>query len=81
MLCGNFKLQDTEQVKGHEQPVILFVPKKERTKELDNVEITFQVSPNTMGGDVKNDVTKNPFAKFKSGNPEELINWRIWLNH
>eukprot|EP00957_Ditylum_brightwellii_P170396 12970585-Ditylum_brightwellii.AAC.1 len=59
-LCGNFKLQDGEQGKVHEQPAILFVPKEESTKELDKVEITLQ---------------------FKSGNLEELINWRTQLNH
>eukprot|EP00957_Ditylum_brightwellii_P177554 13524322-Ditylum_brightwellii.AAC.1 len=32
-------------------------------------------------GDVKNNVTKNWAAKFKSRDPEELINWRIRLNH
>eukprot|EP00957_Ditylum_brightwellii_P038356 2899524-Ditylum_brightwellii.AAC.1 len=34
-----------------------------------------------MGGDAKNNVMKNCVAKFKLGNPEELINWRIQLNH
>eukprot|EP00957_Ditylum_brightwellii_P071327 5422032-Ditylum_brightwellii.AAC.1 len=45
------------------------------------MEITLRVLPNVTGGDVKNNVTKNCVAKFKSGNPKELINWRIWLNH
>eukprot|EP00957_Ditylum_brightwellii_P098834 7529576-Ditylum_brightwellii.AAC.1 len=34
-----------------------------------------------QGGDAKNSITKNWVAKFKPGNPEELINWRIQLNH
>eukprot|EP00957_Ditylum_brightwellii_P022628 1706799-Ditylum_brightwellii.AAC.1 len=46
MLCGNFKLQDTKQGKVHEQPVILFVPEEESTKELDKVKIVVRVSPN-----------------------------------
>eukprot|EP00957_Ditylum_brightwellii_P129697 9893321-Ditylum_brightwellii.AAC.1 len=58
---GNFKLQDKERGKIHEQPAIPFVPKEESTKELDKVEITLRISPN--------------------GNPKELINWRIQLNH
>eukprot|EP00957_Ditylum_brightwellii_P130543 9958281-Ditylum_brightwellii.AAC.1 len=58
MLHGNFKLQNTEWGKVHEQPAIPFVPKEE-------------------GSDAKNYVTKNCVAKFKLGNPGELINWRI----
>eukprot|EP00957_Ditylum_brightwellii_P052566 3985811-Ditylum_brightwellii.AAC.1 len=65
MLCGNFKLQDVEQGKVHEQPAIPFVPKEESTKELDKVEITLQVLPNMTGGDMKNNVTKKWVAKFK----------------
>eukprot|EP00957_Ditylum_brightwellii_P030877 2339655-Ditylum_brightwellii.AAC.1 len=34
-----------------------------------------------MGGDAKNNVTKNRITKFKIGNPEEFINWRIQLNY
>eukprot|EP00957_Ditylum_brightwellii_P030156 2282092-Ditylum_brightwellii.AAC.1 len=32
-------------------------------------------------GDANNNVTKKRIAKFKLGNPEELINWRIQINH
>eukprot|EP00957_Ditylum_brightwellii_P205593 15344553-Ditylum_brightwellii.AAC.1 len=46
MLCGNFKLQDAEWGKVHEQPVIPFVWEEESTKELDKVEITLWVSRN-----------------------------------
>eukprot|EP00957_Ditylum_brightwellii_P099689 7593964-Ditylum_brightwellii.AAC.1 len=80
-LCGNFKFQDAERGKVHEWPAIPFVPEEESTKELNKVEITLWVSPNATGGDTKNNVTKNCVANFKSGNPEELINWRIRLNH
>eukprot|EP00957_Ditylum_brightwellii_P162526 12376170-Ditylum_brightwellii.AAC.1 len=59
----------------------MFVPEEESTKELDNVEIILYGSLNATGGDAKNNIMKNCVAKFKSGNPEELINWRIWLNH
>eukprot|EP00957_Ditylum_brightwellii_P072639 5519374-Ditylum_brightwellii.AAC.1 len=45
------------------------------------MEITLWVSQNATVGDTKNNVMKNHVAKFKSGNPEELINWRIRLNH
>eukprot|EP00957_Ditylum_brightwellii_P111909 8534121-Ditylum_brightwellii.AAC.2 len=78
---GNFKLQDTEWGKVHKQLMILFVPEEESTGELDMVEITLQVSLNATGGDTKNNTTKNRITKFKMGNPEELINWRIQLNH
>eukprot|EP00957_Ditylum_brightwellii_P112540 8578945-Ditylum_brightwellii.AAC.1 len=74
MLHGNFKLQDVEHGKVHKQPAILFVPEEESTAELDNIEITLHVSLNAMGGDAKNNVTKNRIAKFKMGNLEELIN-------
>eukprot|EP00957_Ditylum_brightwellii_P107084 8170533-Ditylum_brightwellii.AAC.1 len=57
-LRGNFKLQEVEQGKVHERPAILLVPKEESTEELDKVEITLQVSPNTTGGDAKSNVTK-----------------------
>eukprot|EP00957_Ditylum_brightwellii_P064342 4883024-Ditylum_brightwellii.AAC.1 len=40
-----------------------------------------RVSPNAAGGDAKNNVTTNWVAMFELGNPEELINWRIQLNH
>eukprot|EP00957_Ditylum_brightwellii_P108875 8304980-Ditylum_brightwellii.AAC.1 len=71
MLCGNFKLQDEEHEKVHEQPVIPFVPKEESMAELDKVEITLQVSSNTiMGGDAKDNITKNRITKFKMENPE-----------
>jgi len=59
MLSGNFKLQDVERGKEHEQPAILFVPKEESTKELDQVKITLRVSPNATGCDTKNNVLKN----------------------
>eukprot|EP00957_Ditylum_brightwellii_P158278 12047944-Ditylum_brightwellii.AAC.1 len=59
MLCGNFKLQDAEQHKVRKWPAIPFVPEEERTKELDKVEITWQVSPNRTCSDAKNNVTKN----------------------
>eukprot|EP00957_Ditylum_brightwellii_P074108 5631505-Ditylum_brightwellii.AAC.1 len=49
--------------------------------ELDKVEITLRVSPNATGSDAKNNIKKNQVVKFKLGNPEELINWRIQLNH
>ena len=39
------------------------------------------VSPNVTGGDGKNNVTKNRITLFKMRNLEELINWRIQLNH
>eukprot|EP00957_Ditylum_brightwellii_P180571 13755070-Ditylum_brightwellii.AAC.1 len=81
MLRGNFKLQDAEQGKVHKQPAILFISKEESTKELDKVKITLRVSPNAIGSDAKNNITKNRVAKFKSGNPKELINWRIRWNH
>eukprot|EP00957_Ditylum_brightwellii_P073746 5604673-Ditylum_brightwellii.AAC.1 len=81
MLCVNFKLQDSEQGKVHKWPAILFVPDEDSTEELDKVEITLRVLPNATGGDAKNNITKNCVAKFKLGNPEELINWRIQLNH
>eukprot|EP00957_Ditylum_brightwellii_P077457 5885510-Ditylum_brightwellii.AAC.1 len=58
-LRGNFKLQDVEWGKVHKWPAILFVPKEESTKELDKVEITLRVSPNTTGGDMKNNITKS----------------------
>eukprot|EP00957_Ditylum_brightwellii_P003247 247443-Ditylum_brightwellii.AAC.1 len=45
------------------------------------MEITLQASPNATGGETKNNITKNCVAKFKLGNPEELINWIIWPNH
>eukprot|EP00957_Ditylum_brightwellii_P081201 6177487-Ditylum_brightwellii.AAC.1 len=50
-------------------------------EEVEKEEITLWVSPNATGSDAKNNVTKICVAKLKSGNPEELINWRIWLNH
>eukprot|EP00957_Ditylum_brightwellii_P128222 9779453-Ditylum_brightwellii.AAC.1 len=81
MLRGNFKLQDAEQGKVHTWPAIQFVPEEESTEELDKVEITLQVSLNATGGNAKNNFMENHVAKFKSGNPEELINWRIRLNH
>eukprot|EP00957_Ditylum_brightwellii_P198953 15164693-Ditylum_brightwellii.AAC.1 len=76
-LCGNFKLQDAKLGKVHEWPAILFVPKEESTVELDKVQITLWVSPNVTDSDAKNNVTKNQAARFKLGNLEELINWRI----
>eukprot|EP00957_Ditylum_brightwellii_P055750 4224324-Ditylum_brightwellii.AAC.1 len=81
MSRGNFKLQDAKWGKVHEQPAIPFIPEEESTEELDKVKITLRVSPNVTGSDMNNNITKNCAAKFKSGNPEELINWRIWLNH
>eukprot|EP00957_Ditylum_brightwellii_P035703 2707231-Ditylum_brightwellii.AAC.1 len=81
MLQGNFKLQDAEQGKVHKRPAIPFVPEEESAEELDKVEIALWVSPNATGSDTKNNIMKNCVAKFKSGNPEELINWRIQLNH
>eukprot|EP00957_Ditylum_brightwellii_P134511 10254629-Ditylum_brightwellii.AAC.1 len=81
MLCGNFKLQDAEWGKIHEQPAILFVPEEESTAEFEKVEITLWVSPNATGGDAKNKIMKNRIAKFKKGNLEKLMNWRIQLNH
>eukprot|EP00957_Ditylum_brightwellii_P199164 15182196-Ditylum_brightwellii.AAC.1 len=81
MLRDNFKLQDAERGKVHKRLAIPFVPEEKSTKELDKVEITLQVSPNATGSDAKNNITKNCVAKFKLGNPEELINCRIWLNH
>eukprot|EP00957_Ditylum_brightwellii_P127239 9701888-Ditylum_brightwellii.AAC.1 len=80
-LHGNFKLQDAIWGKVHEQLAILFVLKEESTKELDKVQITLQVPLNVKSGDVKNNITKNWVARFTSGNSEELINWRIQLNH
>ena len=59
MLRGNFKLQDVERGKVHKQPAILFIPKEESTKELDQVKITLRVSPNATGCDTKNNVLKN----------------------
>eukprot|EP00957_Ditylum_brightwellii_P189021 14389529-Ditylum_brightwellii.AAC.1 len=76
-LQGNFKLQDVEQGKVYKQPAIPFVPEEESMEELDKEEITLQVSPNVTGSDTKNNATKNHVAKFKSGNPHKLINWRI----
>eukprot|EP00957_Ditylum_brightwellii_P093036 7084027-Ditylum_brightwellii.AAC.1 len=79
-LCGNFKVQDAECGKVHERPAILFVPEEESTADLDKVEIILKVLPNGTG-DAKQNVTNNTIVKFKLGSPEELINWRIWLNH
>eukprot|EP00957_Ditylum_brightwellii_P147112 11201439-Ditylum_brightwellii.AAC.1 len=80
MLCGKFKLQDAEHGKVHKQLAILFVHGKESTTELYKVEFALTVSPNTIG-DANNNNTKNRIAKYKMGNLEELINWRILLNH
>eukprot|EP00957_Ditylum_brightwellii_P050325 3816560-Ditylum_brightwellii.AAC.1 len=76
-LHGNFKLQDADYGKAHKQPATLFVPEEESTAVLDKVEKTLHVSPNMTGGDAKNNIMKNRIVKFK----EEVINWRIWLNH
>eukprot|EP00957_Ditylum_brightwellii_P119778 9138490-Ditylum_brightwellii.AAC.1 len=80
MLCGNFKVQDAERGKAHERPAILFMLGEESTADLDKVKITFEVFLSVMG-DVTQNITKNTMAKFKLGSPEELINWRILLNH
>eukprot|EP00957_Ditylum_brightwellii_P143826 10959582-Ditylum_brightwellii.AAC.1 len=79
-LRGNFKVQDAEGGKVHERPAILFVPEEESTADLDKVEITLKVLPNATD-DAKQNITKNTIVKFKLGSPEELINWRIRLNH
>eukprot|EP00957_Ditylum_brightwellii_P201904 15327735-Ditylum_brightwellii.AAC.1 len=79
-LHGNFKLQDAECGNVHKQLAIMFVPEEESTVELDKVEITLRVSLNATGGDTTNNVMKNRIARFKMGNLEELINWRVWLN-
>eukprot|EP00957_Ditylum_brightwellii_P078163 5942514-Ditylum_brightwellii.AAC.1 len=68
-LRGNFKDADTERGKVHKRPAIPFVPAEESTAELDKVEINLQISPNATG----QNTTKNTVAKFKLGNPEELI--------
>eukprot|EP00957_Ditylum_brightwellii_P020520 1547136-Ditylum_brightwellii.AAC.1 len=81
MLYGNFKLQDADWGKVHKQQAIQFVPKEENTKELENVKITLRVSLNTSYSDAKNNIMKNQVVKFKLGIPEELFNWRIWLNY
>eukprot|EP00957_Ditylum_brightwellii_P026010 1966584-Ditylum_brightwellii.AAC.1 len=63
--------------KVHKRLVIQFVSAEESTTELGKVEINLQISPNAMG----QNTVKNTVAKFKLGNPEELIGWRIRLNH
>eukprot|EP00957_Ditylum_brightwellii_P029019 2192575-Ditylum_brightwellii.AAC.1 len=80
MLRRNFKIQDAELGKVHKRPTIHFVPEDESTADLDKVKITLKVLPNATGG-AKQTVTKNTIAKIKLGSPEELINWRIWLNY
>eukprot|EP00957_Ditylum_brightwellii_P123117 9387385-Ditylum_brightwellii.AAC.1 len=80
MLCGNFKVQDTERGKVHKRPAIPSVPKEESTADLDKVKITLKVLSNATC-DAKQSITKNTIAKFKLGSLEELINWRIRLNH
>eukprot|EP00957_Ditylum_brightwellii_P143527 10934946-Ditylum_brightwellii.AAC.1 len=77
MLRGNFKAANAERGKVHKRPAIPFVPTEESTTELDKVEINLQVSPNATG----QNTAKNTVAKFKFGNPEDLIGWRIQLNH
>eukprot|EP00957_Ditylum_brightwellii_P033645 2550462-Ditylum_brightwellii.AAC.1 len=79
-LHGNFKVQGEECRKVHKRPDIQFVPEEESTADQDKVKITLKVLLNAAG-DVKQNVTKNTIVKFKLGSPEELINWRIWLNH
>eukprot|EP00957_Ditylum_brightwellii_P203392 15334409-Ditylum_brightwellii.AAC.1 len=79
-LRRNFKIQDAEHGKVHKRPAIPFVLEEESTADLDKVKITLKVSPNATG-DTKENVTKNTITRFKLGNLEELINWRIRLNH
>eukprot|EP00957_Ditylum_brightwellii_P176344 13427757-Ditylum_brightwellii.AAC.1 len=76
ILRGNFKVQDAEHGKVYEMHAILFVLEEETTADLDKVDITVKVLPNTMG-DAKQNITKNTIAKFKLGSPEELIDWKI----
>eukprot|EP00957_Ditylum_brightwellii_P004733 359990-Ditylum_brightwellii.AAC.1 len=75
-LRGNFKTANAERCKVHKRPAIPFISEEESTMELDKVEINLQVSPNATG----QNTVKNTVAKFKFGNPEELIGWRIRLN-
>eukprot|EP00957_Ditylum_brightwellii_P054618 4138286-Ditylum_brightwellii.AAC.1 len=57
LVHGNFKLQNTEWDKVHEQPATPFIPKEESAEVLDKVAITLQVLPNATGGDAKNITT------------------------
>eukprot|EP00957_Ditylum_brightwellii_P142317 10842852-Ditylum_brightwellii.AAC.1 len=70
-----------EHGKVHKQPAILFVPEEESTAKLDKVKITLWIALNVSGGDAKNNITKKRIMKINMGSPEELINWRIRLNH